>query len=105
MESAEQRLMERALTDSENFEALANQLTGTVLTICKDAEAEAYAIADDMSKGQHVFAKFSTGYVANNAEKVFNEPVDTLIGVAGMFSGECRFAWGVPLDEEAKNGT
>ena len=107
MESADQRLMERALTDSENFEALANQLTGTVLTICKDAEAEAYVISDDKSKGQHVYAKVLHGlkHVAmNNAQKVFNEPVDTLIGVAGMLSGECRFAWGVPLDEEPKNG-
>ncbi len=108
MESAEQRLMERALTDSENFEALASQLTGTVLTICKDAEAEAYAIADDKTKGQHVYAQVLHGLkhvAANNAQKVFNEPVDTLMGVAGMLSGECRFAWGVPLDEEAKNGT
>lgn len=107
MESAEQRLMEKALTDSENFEALANQLTGTVLTICKDAEAEAHAIADDKSKGQHVYAQVLHGLrhvAANNAQKVFNEPVDTLMGVAGMLSGECRFAWGVPLDEEAKNG-
>ena len=107
MESAEQRLMEKALTDSENFEALANQLTGTVLTVCKDAEAEAYGIADDKSKGQHVYAQVLHGlkHVAtHNAHKVFNEPIDTLMGVAGMLSGECRFAWGIPLDEDAKNG-
>lgn len=107
MESAEQRLMERALTDSENFDALANQLTGTVLTICKDAEAEAYAIADDKSKGQHVYAQVLHGLkqtAENNAQKVFNEPIDTLMGVAGMLSGECRFAWGVPLEEDANDG-
>jgi hypothetical protein len=107
MESAEQRLMERALTDSENFEEVANQLTGTVLTICKDAEAEAYAITDDELKGQHVYAQVLHGLksvVASNPQKVFNEPVDTLIGVAGMLSGECRFAWGVPLHEETNRG-
>lgn len=107
MESAEQRLMERAITDSENFEAIANQITGTVLTICKDAEAEAYAIADDKIKGQHVYAQVLHGLkhvAATEAQKVFNEPAETLIGVAGMLSGECRFAWGVPLEEDAQNG-
>jgi hypothetical protein len=26
------------------------------------------------------------------------------MGIAGMLSGECNFAWGVPLEQESQDG-
>jgi hypothetical protein len=105
--AAEKRLMERALADPEGFDEIANQLEGAVLTECMDIEASFALEPDEKKRGlgiyKEVLNRLSTLAIEEPA-KVENEPKDTLLGVAGMLSGSCRFAWGVPLSGE-ENGT
>lgn len=99
--SAEKRLMEKALVDPEGFEDFANQLEAAVLTECKDVEAFAALEPDERKRGLTIFRNILqrlSDMAANEPSKVENEPKETLIGVAGMLSGSCRFAWGVPLE-------
>ena len=106
MDSAEQRLMERALLESEGFEAVAEQLVGAVLVECKDAEAMAIDHSDEKTLGPAIYKQVllrMDNLATQQPARVCREPKDTLIGVAGMLSGECRFAWGVAL-EEAQDG-
>ncbi|ANB77308.1 hypothetical protein AYM40_35070 [Paraburkholderia phytofirmans OLGA172] len=101
--SAESRLLARAISDAENFDEIANQLEGAVLTECKDAEALACIESDERKRGPLIYRTIleRLGEVAKNEpDKVENEPKDTLLGVAAMLSGSCRFAWGVPLDDD-----
>lgn len=103
MESAERRLMERAISHPDGFDAHATQVTASVLMVCKDAEAQAFRITDERQRGNHIYAQVlqELGTLADSKpHDVYHEPVSTLMGVAGMLSGECRFAWGVPLDED-----
>lgn len=102
MDSAEQRLLERALLESEGFEAVAEQLVGAVLVECKDAEAMAADRSDEKALGPAIYREVlirMEKLATQQPARVCREPKDTLIGVAGMLSGECRFAWGVPLEE------
>lgn len=105
--AAEKRLMERALADPEGFDQVANQLEGVVLTECKDIEASFALEPDEKKRGlgiyREVLSRLSTLAIEEPA-KVENEPKDTLLGVAGMLSGSCRFAWGVSLNGD-ENGT
>jgi len=101
--SAESRLMARALTNADDFEQFANQLEGAVLTECKDVEALAGIESDERKRGPLIYRNILqrlTNMAANDPVKVEHEPKDTLLGVAGMLSGSCRFAWGVPLEDE-----
>lgn len=101
--STERRLMEKALADPDGFEAIAKQLEGTVLTECKDIEAEAALESDEKKRGLTIYKEVLqrlSDLAVNDPVRVENEPKDTLLGVAGMLSGSCRFAWGVPLDGE-----
>lgn len=107
MESAERRFMERAISDPDNFEAVATQVTGKVLTICKDVEAKSFGIADERQRGPNVYAKVVEALEKTeetNPGAVCGESIDALMGVAAMLSGECRFTWGVPLDEGDGHG-
>lgn len=99
--SAERRLMERAHADPDGFEAFAKQLEGTVLTECKDIEAIAALEPDERTRGLTIYRDVLnrlSDLAADEPAKVENEPKETLLGVAGMLSGSCRFAWGVSLD-------
>lgn len=107
MDSAEQRLMERALLDSDDFENIANQLISAVLVECKDIEAMAFDHADEKTRGLAIYKKILQRMdclAKDESERVCREPKDTLMGIAGMLSGECKFAWGTPLEEEKKDG-
>lgn len=107
MDSADQRLMERALLEPDGFDAIANQLVGTVLVECKDVEAMAYDHADEKTRGLAIYKQIlqrMDSLAREEPERVCREPKDTLMGIAGMLSGECKFAWGTPLEEEAKDG-
>lgn len=101
--SAESRLMARALANAEDFDEFANQLEGAVLTECKDVEALAGIESDERKRGPLIYRNILqrlSDMATNEPAKVENEPKDTLLGVAGMLSGSCRFAWGVPLEDE-----
>ena len=107
MDSADQRLMERALLEPDVFDAIANQLVSTVLVECKDIEAMAFDHADEKTRGLAIYKQIlqrMDSLAKEEPERVCREPKDTLMGIAGMLSGECKFAWGTPLDEEAQDG-
>jgi hypothetical protein len=107
MDSADQRLMERALLEPDSFEAIANQLLSTVLVECKDIEAMAFGHGDDKTRGHEIYKQILQRMeilAKEDPERVCREPKDTLMGIAGMLSGECKFAWGVPLEEESQHG-
>ncbi|MDH1814051.1 dsDNA nuclease domain-containing protein [Comamonas aquatica] len=108
MDAADQRLMERALLESDNFDSIANQLISTVLVECKDAEAMAFDHADEKTRGLAIYKQIlqrMDSLAKEEPERVCREPKDTLMGIAGMLSGECKFAWGTPLDEDGQDGT
>lgn len=107
MLSADSHLMERGLQDPDNFEQIANQLTGVVLLECKDAEAKSSGIEDAKKRGLTIYKDVldrMEHLASNQPSHVHSESKNTLIGIAGMLSGECRFGWGVDL-EESKDGT
>ena len=107
MDSADQRLIERALLEPDGFDAIANQLLSTVLVECKDAEAMAFDHADEKTRGLAIFKRIlqrMDSLSKEEPDRVCREPKDTLMGIAGMLSGECKFAWGTPLEEETPNG-
>ena len=101
MHGAESRLIERAHTHPEEYDQFSAQLQGAVLTTCKDAEASAYNIASAVEKGPYVYnavLQKLEHLALSKPHLVYDEPLDTLMGVAGMLSGECKFAWGIPLE-------
>lgn len=107
MDSADQRLMERALLEPEGFDAISNQLVSTVLVECKDIEAMSFDHTDEKTRGLAIYKQIlqrMDTIAKEEPERVCREPKDTLMGIAGMLSGECKFAWGSPLDEEAQDG-
>lgn len=108
MDSADQRLMERALLEPEGFDAIATQLVGAVLVECMDVEAMAFDHADEKTRGLAIYKQIlqrMDSLAKDEPERVCREPKDTLMGIAGMLSGECKFAWGTPLEEkEAQDG-
>lgn len=102
MDSADQRLLERAILEPEGFEAVAQQLVGAVLVECKDVEAMAFDHIDEKTRGMSIYKqvlKRMDHLATQEPDRVCHEPKDTLMGVAGMLSGECKFAWGTPLEE------
>lgn len=103
VESAEQHLLGRALNEPEEFENIAAQLQAVVLTECKDIEALNSGHPDEKRRGSLIYQeilKRMTGLAKDEPEQVCRESKDTLMGIAGMLSGECRFAWGLPLEED-----
>lgn len=105
--AAEQRLLEKAIAEPEQIDELVTQLESTVLTECKDAEALAALEPDERKRGAVIYRTVLQGLTdiaANQPEKVHDEPKDTLLGVAGMLSGSCRFAWGVPVEGDENDG-
>ncbi|GAA5233528.1 hypothetical protein GCM10025795_17920 [Verticiella sediminum] len=100
--------MERALVEPYDFEAIATQLVSTVLVECKDIEAMNFDHLDEKTRGLAIYKQIllrMDSLAKEEPEQVCREPKDTLMGIAGMLSGECKFAWGTPLEEDEKDGT
>lgn len=107
MNSAERRLIERALLEPDCFDEIETQLVSKVLVECKDVEAMAFDYSDEKTRGLWIYKQIlqrMSSLANEEPECVCREPKDTLMGIAGMLSGECKFAWGIPLDEETQNG-
>ncbi|MDO9203586.1 MAG: dsDNA nuclease domain-containing protein [Hydrogenophaga sp.] len=107
MDAADQRLMERALLEPDGFDAIANQLVSTVLVECKDIEAMTFDHADEKTRGLAIYKQIlrrMDSLAKEEPERVCREPKDSLMGIAGMLSGECKFAWGTPLEEGSQDG-
>ena len=102
MDSADQRLLEQALLEPEGFDEKVEQLVSAVLIECKDAEAMVEENLDERRIGPSIYRdvlKRMDRLAIQEPGRICNEPKDTLIGVAGMLSGECKFAWGFPLED------
>lgn len=106
--AAEQRLLERALIAPEAALRTIRQLESVVLVECQNAEALAALESDERRKGLLIYQRIiqRTGELASHDRaSVENERAETLRGVAGLLSGSCKFAWGVPIIEEDGDGT
>ncbi len=102
VESAEQHLLARAGNEPDDFEQVAAQLQAVVLTECKDIEAINSRVQDEKRRGSVIYGEIlerMTELAKHEQARVCHESKDTLMGIAGILSGECRFAWGVPLVE------
>jgi hypothetical protein len=106
--AAEQRLLERVHIDPEAGLRATRQLESVVLVECQNAEALAALESDERRKGLLIYQR-----IINRTEElarydkasIENERAETLRGVAGLLSGSCKFAWGMPIVEGDGDGT
>lgn len=106
--AAEQRLMERAHEDPDAAVRIVKQLEGVMLVECQNAEAEAALETDERRRGLLIYQRIlkrTDELASHDRASVENERPETLRGVAGLLSGSCKFAWGVPPDIGGGNGT
>jgi hypothetical protein len=106
--AAERRLIERALEDPEVAVRVTKQLEGIMLVECQNAEAEAALEADERRRGLLIYQRIlqrTDDLSRHDRATVENERPETLRGVAGLLSGSCKFAWGVPPDTGGADGT
>lgn len=106
--AAEQRLLEQALTNPEVTLRVTKQLESVILVECQNAEALAALETDERRKGHLIYQRIlqRTEELANHDRaSVENERAETLRGVAGLLSGDCKFAWGVPIVNGGGNGS
>jgi hypothetical protein len=106
--AAERRLMERALEDHDAAKRIPKQLEGVMLVECQNAEAEAALEVNERRRGLLIYQRIlqrTDELSRHDMASVENERSETLRGVAGLLSGSCKFAWGVPLDAGGDDGT
>ena len=100
--------MERALIDPEATLRTTRQLESVVLVECQNAEALAALETDERRKGLLIYQRIlqrTEELARHDRASVENERAETLRGVAGLLSGSCKFAWGVPIVEGDDDGT
>ncbi|WP_171006485.1 dsDNA nuclease domain-containing protein [Pseudomonas sp. 2FG] len=105
--AAERRLMERAHEDPDAALRITNQLEGVMLVECQNAEAEAALEVDERRRGLLIYQRIlqrTDELTRHDRASVENERAETLRGVAGLLSGSCKFAWGVPPDTGGGDG-
>jgi len=106
--AAERRLLERALIDPQAALRITRQLESLVLVECQNAEALAALENDERRKGLLIYQRIikrTEELACHDRASVENERAETLRGVAGLLSGSCKFAWGVPIVEGDGDGT
>lgn len=106
--AAERRLMERAHEEPDAALRIVKQLEGVMLVECQNAEAEAALEEDERRRGLLIYQRIlkrTEELSRYDRASVENERPETLRGVAGLLSGSCKFAWGVPPDIVDSNGT
>lgn len=106
--AAERRLMERVLEEPEASMRITEQLEGIMLVECQNAEAEAALETDERRRGLLIYQRIlqrTDELSRHDRATVENERPETLRGVAGLLSGSCKFAWGVPPDTGGGDGT
>lgn len=99
--SAEQRLLGEAMLDPESTLKKTAQLESVMLVECKTAELAASEEADESIRGPRILRR-----VFQRAEElaqydratVEGERAETLKGIAGLLSGDCKFAWGTTFN-------
>lgn len=106
--AAEQRLLERAHIDPVAALRTTRQLESVVLVECRNAEALAALETDERRKGLLIYQRIlqrTEELARHDRASVENERAETLRGVAGLLSGSCKFAWGMPIVEGDDDGT
>lgn len=101
--AAEQRLLEEANVDPEAALRKTKQIESVMLVECQTAEVEAALEADEKRRGTLILQKLlrrADELARHDRASVEGERAETLRGVAGLLSGSCKFAWGVPLEEK-----
>lgn len=105
--AAEERLLGEALLDPKEALRKREQLLALMLVECQTAEAAAAAEPDERKRGAKMLQRIierAEDRAKHDKSSAEHERAETLLGVAGLLSGSCHFAWGVPLEEDG-NGT
>lgn len=99
--AAEEKLLEEAHVAPEVTLKKLKQLEQVMLATCQAAELKAALEPDDKKRGililQGLDERAET-LVRVDSKTVENERKETLMGIAGLLSGSCHFAWGCPID-------
>lgn len=104
--SAESRLIEIAHRKPESFDDLFNQLIGVVKGECDEAYHHASLNGGNFGPKMldDVYKRLKEK--ATNSLMVHNEPYETLIGIAGLLTGECKVWWSEKFDiEDDRHGS
>lgn len=97
--SAEEILLEEANKNPEKFQAMLDQVEGSVLSVCSDAILD--ATNGQAIDGVEAFklARKKLEYLSkNNPAQVSSKSSDCLIGVAGLLTGACKLWWSEEFD-------
>lgn len=95
--SAEQRLLEDAMMDPEGTLKKTAQLESVMLVECRSAELAASEEPDERLRGQRILRRVfqrADELAQYDRATVEGERAETLKGIAGLLSGDCKFAWG-----------
>lgn len=104
---AESRLMGKVLLNPEDADRVIGQLESVVLVECLNAEAAAALEVDTRKRGVKIYQTIlerTAELARDDPANVEQERPETLRGIAGLLSGSCNFAWGVPLQPDNEDG-
>lgn len=99
--SAERRLLEEAMMDPEGALKKIAQLESVMLIECKTAELAAFDEADERLRGPQILRRVfqrADELAQHDRATVEGERAETLKGIAGLLSGDCKFAWGATFN-------
>jgi len=99
--SAERRLLEEAMVDPEGTLKKSAQLESVMLVECKTAELAAFDEVDERLRGPHILRRVfqrAEELAQHDRATVEGERAETLKGIAGLLSGDCKFAWGATFN-------
>jgi hypothetical protein len=100
--SAEQRLMEAAIRKPEAVDDMLNQLASIVKAECDEAYHHA-ALSGKVIGPQMLDDVFRRLKKKADSNLTYKEPYETLIGIAGLLTGECKVWWSEVFDVEEQN--
>lgn len=100
--SAEQRLIEETIRNSESIDNKLNHLASVVQAECDEAYHHA-SLSGKQIGPQMLDDVYRRLKEKGNSEEVFKEPYETLVGIAGLLTGECKVWWSEPFDIEEQN--
>jgi len=96
--SAEQKLMEYAVKNPTNLDSYISQLVGVVKGECDEAYHHAIMSGEPIG---HQMLDTLYKCLKEKADKhpalVMREPYETLIGIAGLLTGDCQVWWSEPF--------
>lgn len=99
--SAERRLLEEAMMDPEGTLKKTAQLESVMLVECRTAELAASEEADERLRGPRILRRVfqrAEELAQHDRVTVEGERAETLKGIAGLLSGDCKFAWGATFN-------